>query len=104
MPPLDPLIDGLLDRNTLAFMYGPRGEYKSFVALDWALHLAVGNWWQSHAVGESTVLYVAAEGVYGLWSRARQHQGVLCWFRSRRWPVRRRDRRRVRCAARRVRH
>lgn len=34
------LIDDVIERNVLAVLAGPRGSFKSFVALDWALRIA----------------------------------------------------------------
>ena len=66
LPPVRPLVDGLLYRDTLAQLSGPPGSYKSFLAL--------GMDWEGHHVPEAgTVVYVAAEGATGL--RAR----VLAW-------------------------
>jgi hypothetical protein len=35
------LIHKILERNVLAVMAGPRGTFKSFIALDWAMHMAM---------------------------------------------------------------
>lgn len=66
LPPVEPLINGLLDLDSLAMIYGPRGSYKSFVTLDWALSVACGTRWQERMVTQGKVVYVAAEGVSGL--------------------------------------
>lgn len=73
LPPATFLIDGVLVRNTLAVLWGKPGSGKSFVALDWALSLAVGAWWFGRSVEKSRVLYVAGEGVGGL------NQRVEAW-------------------------
>lgn len=77
LPPPSFLIDGVLVRNTLAVLWGKPGSGKSFVALDWALSLAVGNWWFSRKVEKGRVLYVAGEGVGGL------NQRVEAWQTAR---------------------
>lgn len=66
LPPVQHLIKGMLDLDSLAMIYGPRGSYKSFVTLDWALSVACGTRWQEREVVQSKVVYVAAEGVSGL--------------------------------------
>lgn len=66
LPPVEPLINGLLDLDSLAMIYGPRGSYKSFITLDWALSVACGTRWQERQVEQNKVVYVAAEGVSGL--------------------------------------
>lgn len=59
------LVDGLLYRNSLAMLYGPSGLGKSFLAADFALHVAYGAWWQNRAVTGGPVLYIVAEGASG---------------------------------------
>ncbi|MCV7095392.1 AAA family ATPase [Mycobacterium kubicae] len=75
LPPVRPLVDGLLYQNTLAQLSGGPGTYKSFVAVDIACALASGqNSWEGHRIRDRTrVVYVAAEGATGL--RAR----ILAW-------------------------
>lgn len=74
LPPVRPLVDGLLYRDTLAQLSGPPGSYKTFLMLGMALSVALGMDWEGHHVPEpGTVVYVAAEGATGL--RAR----VLAW-------------------------
>lgn len=62
MTPPDALVKGFLYRNSLAMLYGASGVGKSFVALDLAMHVAHGNWWQRQEVARGSVLYVLAEG------------------------------------------
>lgn len=71
LPPLEPLIDGVFDLDTLAALYGPPGSYKSFLALDLALCVARGQWWAGREVKAAPVLYVAAEGLHGMGDRVR---------------------------------
>jgi hypothetical protein len=75
IPPPAPLIEGLIDLDSLAVLYGPPKQGKSFVAIDWSLSIATGSWWSRRAVEQVPVLYVAAEGVAGLWPR------VEAWLR-----------------------
>jgi len=72
--PVEPLIEGLLYRNTLAQLSGPPGCYKSFVAIAMSCALAAGKSFGEFVVPqEGTVVYVAAEGASGLALR------VLAW-------------------------
>lgn len=80
LPQPEPLIDDTLDRRTVALLVGPWGIGKSFLALDWAACVATGKPWQGRPVKPGRVLYVAAEGAWGLdqrltaWEYAWRHQ------------------------------
>jgi hypothetical protein len=71
LPAPEPVIDGILYRNSLAWLHGKPGHGKSFIALDWAGCVSVGLPWQGCVVASGTVLYVIAEGVTGLRQRVR---------------------------------
>ena len=62
IPKPAPLIDGILDTDSLAIMYGPTQSGKSFIALDMLLCVAAGIPWQGKSVRQGRALYVAAEG------------------------------------------
>jgi RecA-family ATPase len=67
LPKPEPLIGDVLTRGCVALLFGEYGTGKSFLALDWAAHLAAGRDWFSHEIYEEhRVLYVAAEGAGGL--------------------------------------
>jgi hypothetical protein len=67
LPPVRPLVDGLLYRGTLAQLSGTPGSYKTFAALAMACCLATGRDFGPHAVtGPARVLYIIGEGVTGL--------------------------------------
>lgn len=66
LPPLEPLVDGFLYLDTMAWIIGKSGDGKSFVMLDLALHVATGRDWQGHPTRRGTVMYVAAEGARGV--------------------------------------
>jgi hypothetical protein len=77
IPPPRPLISGVLDVATIAFLSGKFGTYKSFVALSWACSLATGRPWFGREVPEAVpVLYVAAEGLSGVSRRIRAWEGA----------------------------
>jgi hypothetical protein len=77
IPPPRPLISGVLDAATIAFLSGKFGTYKSFVALSWACSLATGRPWFGREVPEAVpVLYVAAEGLSGVSRRIRAWEGA----------------------------
>src|SRR5687768_9638876 len=69
----------MVEAGAQGVIYGPSGEGKSFVALDWALSVATGRDWQGHATKKGTVLYVVAEGGRGIKKRIaawKQNQGI----------------------------
>jgi hypothetical protein len=69
LPSPEPLIDNVLDQGSVALLYGRWESGKSFIALDWAWSVATGRPWQSRQTEQRKVLYVAAEGAFGLKGR-----------------------------------
>jgi len=65
------VIKGLIPECSFVSIYGPSGSYKSFLALDWACHIATGKDWDGHKVKQGAVLYVAGEGGFGVTQRIR---------------------------------
>ncbi|WP_353254948.1 phage NrS-1 polymerase family protein [Burkholderia anthina] len=59
------LINGLIEQSSMTMLFGPSASGKSFVALDWAAHIAVGIDWDDRAVEQGAVFYICAEGVSG---------------------------------------
>ena len=66
IPEPEPLVEGVLARATLAAIVAKYASFKSFVALDLALHIALGLDWYGRAVTMGPVVYVYAEGVRGI--------------------------------------
>ncbi|WP_176458130.1 AAA family ATPase [Rhodococcus sp. WWJCD1] len=68
---VEPLISGVLYRDTLAQLSGAPGSYKSFAAGGMACALAAGmSNWEGHRIPRrAKVVYVAAEGATGLRAR-----------------------------------
>ena len=64
-PNPEPLITGVLDLDTTAWLIGKAGSYKSFVVLDMLGHVATGRPWHGHDVRQGLCLYIVAEGVRG---------------------------------------
>jgi len=76
LPPPDWLMAGLIPEEGFVGLYGPPESGKSFVALDWAMCISEGKaWLGTHAVKQSPVIYVAAEGGRGIQKR------VAAWMR-----------------------
>ncbi|MFE0316573.1 MULTISPECIES: AAA family ATPase [Streptomyces] len=72
------LVDGLLFRQTLFQIFGPPKSYKSFVMLYIAFCVGAGNDCFGRKTERTKVLYVVAEGAYGIRKRVRaleQHYG-----------------------------
>ncbi|WP_431840601.1 AAA family ATPase [Gordonia hongkongensis] len=68
--PPDPLVEGLLYRNTLAQLSATAGSYKTFAAIAMSCAVALGEDWEGHRVPRAEkVIYVAAEGASGLRAR-----------------------------------
>lgn len=65
------LIDGLIEQSSMTMLFGPSASGKSFVALDWAAHIAAGIDWCDHEVEQGAVFYICAEGVSGFKRRLR---------------------------------
>lgn len=69
LPEPSPLIRGTIDRGTVAVLAGYWGTCKSFLAQHWSASVATGTQWQGRDAEGARVLYVAAEGAYGLNAR-----------------------------------
>ena len=65
------LIEDWIEKNTIAFMYGKSNQYKSYVALTIAYHLATGKKLDHFDVNANhqRVLFVATEGLNTLANR-----------------------------------
>lgn len=73
-PPPVPLIMDWLDLDSLAWVIGKPGSYKSFLVLDWAAHVGAGLPWRGHPVTQADAWYVVAEGTSGMSLRVRAWQ------------------------------
>ena len=71
IPPADPLVEGWLDTDSLAWLIGESGHGKSFAALDIAGCVANGMDWHGNTTKQAPVLYVCLEGIPGLNQRVR---------------------------------
>ncbi|MET8534026.1 AAA family ATPase [Streptomyces sp. NPDC005065] len=65
------LIEGVLFKDSLAWLYGKPGSGKSLVALDMAGCIAGGIPWNLREATRGTVLYLVAEGTAGMKRRVR---------------------------------
>lgn len=71
VPPLVPIVDGMLYRDSLARINGLPGQGKSFLALDVGSCVATGRPWHGRDVQRAPVLYMVAEGLSGVRARKR---------------------------------
>lgn len=76
LPRPEPLIEDVLMVNTDAWLIGAPGSGKSFVALDWACHVATGRSWRASKVRQSPVLLIAGEGTLDI------EQRIEAWERT----------------------
>jgi len=65
------LIEDVLPKDVVSMLFGPPASLKSFLGLDWMLHLAIGRTWNGHKVveGGMKVLYLLGEGKNNLYKR-----------------------------------
>jgi hypothetical protein len=74
LPPPKFLIDRHVPERSVGFLYGDPGTGKSFIALDWALHIAYGaEKWHGDPIDgtdDGMVIYLAGEGASGMRTRA----------------------------------
>lgn len=62
IPPARYLIKDVLDLDSESWLIGASGGFKSFVAIDWACHVATGQHWWGRKVRQGKVFYIVAEG------------------------------------------
>lgn len=72
------VVKHVMPADSIGMLFGASGTFKSFLALDAALHVVHGLPWMGRRTTQGPVLYLAAEGGAGLWKR------VAAWHRSRR--------------------
>ena len=68
--PISWLVKHWIQDEALVMVHGPSGGGKTFVTLDWMLHIAAGKpSWLGHKVKPGNMVYLAGEGHHGLRSR-----------------------------------
>lgn len=72
------LVKHTVPAESIGVMFGGSGTFKSFIAIDLALHVAHGLPWLGKKTRQGKVLFVAAEGGSGLWRR------IVAWHREHR--------------------
>lgn len=71
------LVKGVIPADSLGVLFGGSGTFKSFIALDAALHVAHGLKWLGKKTRKGPIIFVAAEGGAGLWRR------IEAWHKQR---------------------
>jgi len=69
-------VKGLIPADSMGMLFGASGAFKSFLALDLALHVANGMRWCDRITTQGSVVYVAAEGGAGIYRR------VAAWHKK----------------------
>lgn len=72
--PIDWIIRGYMENDSLALVYGAPGSGKSFFVVDLACSISTGTEWFGHKVKPGSVYYIAGEGHNGLARRFRGWQ------------------------------
>ena len=75
------LISQILPRDSIALMYGESGSLKSFLAIAWSLAIGTGRHWLGRNVAQGPVVYIAAEGGYGVMKR------LNAWIAFHHWQI-----------------
>ena len=92
-PPLQWILNGYLQEETISCLYAPSFSGKSYLALDMALSVAQGTDWHGHDTKPLQVVYIAAEGARGMslranaWLSARQRSDSPLGFSFYRQPL-----------------
>ena len=71
------VVKHVIPAESIGMLFGGSGTFKSFIAIDCALHIAHGLPWMGRRTTRGPVLYIAAEGGAGLWNR------IDAWHRDR---------------------
>jgi putative DNA primase/helicase len=78
--PIRWLVKKWVQQDAMIMVHGPSGGGKTFVVMDWCLHMASAQpQWAGNRVKGGRVVYLAGEGHHGLKSRTaawKQHHGV----------------------------
>jgi hypothetical protein len=72
------LVKRVIPSDSVGMLFGGSGTFKTYVALDLALHICHGLPWMGRKTKQGAVIYIAAEGGSGLWAR------IQAWHLARR--------------------
>ncbi len=74
-------VKSVIPENSVGMFFGASKTFKSFVALDYALHRCYGLPWLGRKTKPGVPVYIAAEGGAGIWKR------IQAWHRLRHMDV-----------------
>lgn len=77
---LDWLVKNMVPADSIGLIFGASQTFKSFVAIDMALHVAHGLPWMGRRTKQGPVVIIAAEGGRGMWGR------ICAWHKARKLP------------------
>lgn len=64
-PEISWVLEGILPTASITILYGATGAGKSFISLDWCMHIAMGADWLGRKVCQGPTLYLVGEGPHG---------------------------------------
>jgi hypothetical protein len=70
------LVKGMLPKGSIGLLFGASGSYKTFLALDLGLSVALGIDWVGRPTKKGTVFYIAGEGGSSIVNR------INAWLKS----------------------
>lgn len=73
------LIEDVLHRGTVAVLAASHAAFKTFLAIDWGMNIALGRDWNGHKTHQGNVIHLVGEGGAGIWVRTkawRLHNGI----------------------------
>lgn len=71
------LVKRVIPADSIGMLFGGSGTFKTYLALDFALHVCHGLPWMGRKTRQGAVIYIAAEGGAGLWTR------IQAWHKAR---------------------
>ena len=77
------VVKHVIPADSIGLLFGGSGTFKSFIALDLALHVAHGLEWLGRKTRRGTVLIVAAEGGAVLLREILEQNGIIDWLAER---------------------
>lgn len=83
------LVKGIVQADAIGVLFGASGTFKTYIALDMALHVVHGLKWLGRRTQQGPVIIIAGEGGSGIYTR------LEAWHRARRLPPPGPDRLRV---------